>query len=109
MVFDYHRSHREDHGESPADLLSQFAESVGKNVDLGFMKVGRGSGVLGEVLGVHHQKIYLCDDRVIMGGANLSHNYFLNRRDRYLCIHSPEFSDYLFEYIRILACHASED
>ena len=31
-----------------------------------------------------------------MGGANLSQNYFLNRRDRYLCIHSAELSDYLF-------------
>jgi hypothetical protein len=38
-----------------------------------------------------------------MGGANLSKNYFLNRKDRYICIHSPELSDYLFEYLMILS------
>jgi CDP-diacylglycerol--glycerol-3-phosphate 3-phosphatidyltransferase len=52
------------------------------------VKVGKGKGVFGEILGVHHQKIYIFDDRVILGGANLSKNYFLNRRDRYLSIHS---------------------
>lgn len=67
------------------------------------MKVGKGKGVFGEILGVHHQKIYIFDDRVILGGANLSKNYFLNRRDRYLSINSRELSDYLFDYIQILS------
>jgi CDP-diacylglycerol--glycerol-3-phosphate 3-phosphatidyltransferase len=40
--------------------------------------------LFGEISGVHHQKIALFDDTVIIGGANLSHNYFLNRRDRYM-------------------------
>lgn len=40
---------------------------------------------------------------VIMGGANLSQNYFLNRRDRYLLIrHHPELCDYLFDYLAVV-------
>jgi CDP-diacylglycerol---glycerol-3-phosphate 3-phosphatidyltransferase len=65
--------------------------------------MGSGKGIAGEVLGVHHQKIYVFDDRVVLGGANLSKNYFLNRKDRYLSIHSPELSDYLFDYLQILS------
>ena len=52
---------------------------------------------------MHHQKIYIIDDRVILSGANLSKNYFLNRKDRALMIDNPDLSDYLFEYVRILA------
>lgn len=40
--------------------------------------------LMGEVSGVHHQKVAVFDDTVIIGGANLSHNYFINRKDRYL-------------------------
>jgi phosphatidylserine/phosphatidylglycerophosphate/cardiolipin synthase-like enzyme len=43
-----------------------------------------GNKILGEVAGVHHQKIAIFDNNIIIGGANLSHNYFLNRRDRYM-------------------------
>jgi len=39
----------------------------------------------------------------VLGGANLSKNYFLNRKDRYLSILSPELSDYLFDYLQILS------
>lgn len=39
--------------------------------------------LFGEISGVHHQKIAVFDDTVIIGGANLSHNYFVNRKDRY--------------------------
>lgn len=42
--------------------------------------------VMGEVYGVHHQKMAIFDDTVIIGGANLSHSYFVNRRDRYMKI-----------------------
>lgn len=70
---------------------------------MGFLRVGSGKGVAGEVLGVHHQKIYIFDDRVVMGGANLSKNYFLNRKDRYLSIRSQQLSDFLFDYLQILS------
>lgn len=59
---------------------------------------------MGEVVGVHHQKIALFDDTIIMGGANLSHSYFTNRRDRYIKIKEcGELADYLYDYILTLS------
>lgn len=84
-------------------MLNNWGEEVGPQTKVGFQKVGKGKGVIGEVLGVHHQKIYIFDDRVVLTGANLSKNYFLNRRDRAMSIDSPELSDYLYEYLQIMA------
>ena len=37
-----------------------------------------------EVVGVHHVKAFVFDDDVLITGANLSHDYFTARQDRYL-------------------------
>jgi CDP-diacylglycerol--glycerol-3-phosphate 3-phosphatidyltransferase len=87
MAFDYNRSKRKEHGESPMEILEEFKSGLDeKLINIGFYKNSNRTGVLGEILGVHHQKIYIFDDRLIIGGANLSKNYFLNRKDRYLMI-----------------------
>jgi CDP-diacylglycerol--glycerol-3-phosphate 3-phosphatidyltransferase len=39
-----------------------------------------------EILGVHHIKLYIFDDNVIISGANLSEIYFKQRQDRYVLI-----------------------
>jgi CDP-diacylglycerol--glycerol-3-phosphate 3-phosphatidyltransferase len=103
MVFDHHRSQREEHGDSPFNILTKFTEEIGSKAQVAFLQIGNGRGVVGEVLAVHHQKVYIFDDRVVMGGANLSKNYFLNRKDRYISISSSELSDYLFDYLQVLA------
>ena len=60
------------------------------------------SHILGEIKGVHHQKMAIFDDKIIIGGANLSKNYFLNRRDRYLLLKEfPELSDYYYDYLQM--------
>ena len=41
---------------------------------------------LAEILGVYHCKFNVFDDTVILTGANLSEEYFVNRQDRYVCI-----------------------
>lgn len=47
--------------------------------------------------GLQHMKIYGFDDDVLISGANLSRDYFTNRRDRYLLIEQhKEVCDYLF-------------
>lgn len=47
--------------------------------------------------GLQHMKIYGFDDDVVISGANLSRDYFTNRRDRYLLIKNhKEVCDYLF-------------
>ena len=40
----------------------------------------------GEGVGVQHTKLYAFDDTVILTGANLSHDYFTSRQDRYVVI-----------------------
>lgn len=72
-----------------------------RNFQVSFNRQSKKRNILGEINGVHHQKIYIFDDSVIIGGANLSHNYFLNRKDRYLHFKEcPDFTDYLFDYLR---------
>ncbi|XP_026276806.1 CDP-diacylglycerol--glycerol-3-phosphate 3-phosphatidyltransferase, mitochondrial isoform X3 [Frankliniella occidentalis] len=39
-----------------------------------------------EVVGLQHMKLYIFDDSLIISGANLSHDYFTNRQDRYIVI-----------------------
>lgn len=62
------------------------------NVRVGFLKSRKDQhrklleNVLAEVKGVHHVKLYLFDDDVIVTGANLSHSYFTYRQDRYMLI-----------------------
>lgn len=47
-------------------------------------------------------KIYGADHDIIISGANLSHDYFTNRQDRYVRLSDqPELSDYLFELIKV--------
>nr|CAG4651953.1 EOG090X08SX [Triops cancriformis] len=48
-----------------------------------------------ETIGLQHMKIYLVDDTVIISGANLSHDYFTNRQDRYIMIRDcPLLADF---------------
>jgi hypothetical protein len=44
------------------------------------------NSILKEVMGVQHMKFYVIDDAVLLSGANLSQEYFVNRIDRYLYI-----------------------
>ena len=62
------------------EILDNFPE----NIKVSLNRQSSTNNVLGEIAGVHHQKIYIFDNSVILGGANLSHNYFLNRKDRYI-------------------------
>ncbi|KAL3985196.1 hypothetical protein ACH3XW_37620 [Acanthocheilonema viteae] len=49
-----------------------------------------------EVIGLQHMKLLLFDNHVIFTGANLSHIYFTNRRDRYILIENcPQLADFV--------------
>lgn len=55
---------------------------------------------LNEMLGVHHVKLAIFDNSVILTGANMEEQYFLNRRDRYWIINDAEkFCDYLEDLV----------
>ncbi|VVT58472.1 uncharacterized protein SAPINGB_P006225 [Magnusiomyces paraingens] len=47
--------------------------------------------------GLQHMKLYGFDDEIILSGANLSHDYFTDRQDRYMLFRSKELTDYYFK------------
>jgi len=87
-------------------MLSDWRDSFAQKDDIciGFNKNSSHTGVLGEIKGVHHQKICVFDNQVILGGANLSKSYFLNRKDRYMKFsHCDDLASYLYDYLKIIA------
>lgn len=57
-----------------------------------------------ELSALHHMKLYLFDDNIIISGANLSDLYFTNRQDRYVLIrNSPELCDYFDDLIKTVS------
>lgn len=56
-----------------------------------------------EIIGLQHMKIYIFDDTLVISGANLSHDYFTNRQDRYIvvedCKELVDFYDRLVETV----------
>jgi len=56
-----------------------------------------------EIIGLQHMKIYIFDNTLLISGANLSHDYFTNRQDRYLivedCKNLADFYDRLIETV----------
>jgi CDP-diacylglycerol--glycerol-3-phosphate 3-phosphatidyltransferase len=56
--------------------------------------------VFSEIRGVLHSKLLIFDNFTIVTGANLSHNYFTTRQDRYYIIQDCEpFADYCEDYL----------
>lgn len=53
--------------------------------------------------GLQHMKIYGADDEVMTSGANLSNDYFTNRRDRYIRIKDKEISQYMYSLLMVAA------
>lgn len=54
-----------------------------------------------EIVGLQHMKIYIFDNSLLISGANLSHDYFTNRQDRYLLIEdSKELVDFFDELVQ---------
>lgn len=60
-----------------------------------------------EVLGVYHCKFNLFDDDVLLSGANLSEEYFVNRQDRYVHISSEQKSEAGFGLCSMLRAFTS--
>ncbi|CCJ31278.1 unnamed protein product [Pneumocystis jirovecii] len=50
--------------------------------------------MINECWGTQHMKIYGFDDEVMLSGANLSYEYFVNRQDRYHFFSSPQLTDF---------------
>ncbi|CAG0892873.1 unnamed protein product [Darwinula stevensoni] len=58
-----------------------------------------------ELVGLQHVKVYLFDNTLIMSGANLSHDYFTNRQDRYVVFENcPLVADFFHELVSTISC-----
>ncbi|CAL1527046.1 unnamed protein product [Lymnaea stagnalis] len=54
-----------------------------------------------ETIGLTHVKVYLFDDSFVISGANLSHDYFTNRQDRYILFNDcPEIAEFFNELVK---------
>ncbi len=66
-----------------------------------------------EIVGLQHMKIYIFDDSLLISGANLSHDYFTNRQDRYIvmedCKELVDFFDELVETVCQFSFDLSEN
>ncbi|MES1908212.1 MAG: hypothetical protein MHM6MM_001189 [Cercozoa sp. M6MM] len=107
-------------GASSCDMFKQTLTQFGSRFRLqlfdagqcGWLKAGWLPERVREAVATHHVKAFVCDDDVIVSGANLSDTYFSDRSDRYLSVHSPALGDYVTEYIETLrpfSSHAACD
>lgn len=57
---------------------------------------------IGEICSVHHIKLCLFDNTVILTGANLSYDYFTNRYDRYILFQNQaQICNFLSSFVNI--------
>ncbi|KAJ1501078.1 CDP-diacylglycerol--glycerol-3-phosphate 3-phosphatidyltransferase [Coelomomyces lativittatus] len=56
-----------------------------------------------ETVGLLHFKIYITDDTMILTGANLSHDYFTRRQDRYFQITAPAVVQHYCTYVETVS------
>jgi CDP-diacylglycerol--glycerol-3-phosphate 3-phosphatidyltransferase len=58
---------------------------------------------LKETIGLSHFKVAVFDDTVLITGANLSHQYFVNRVDRYMCVQDhPDIANYYWSLLQTI-------
>ncbi|PVH14540.1 uncharacterized protein CXQ87_002681 [Candidozyma duobushaemuli] len=91
---------------SSASLLVTLVEKFGKHrVDIRMYHTPHLSGFkknlapkrVNESFGLQHMKLYGFDNEVMLSGANLSHDYFTDRQDRYYLFKDAAITDYYFK------------
>lgn len=115
ILLDYNRSTREaitlENGRRVIDSSKlSLLPLVCKNANVNFYLTPNLSGwrkwiqrkqKWNELSSLHHMKLYIFDDNLVISGANLSDTYFTNRQDRYVLIrNSPLLCDYFDQLIK---------
>ncbi|AGO09988.1 AaceriAAL003Wp [[Ashbya] aceris (nom. inval.)] len=111
LLVDGLRGTRETPNACSASLLAKLTKDHGERVDLRLYMTPEYTGWkralfprrFNEGIGLQHMKIYGFDDEVILSGANLSHDYFTNRQDRYYLFKSRHFADYYFKMHNLIS------
>lgn len=91
VYLDYFRAQRPENNTSSVELLQSLLELPQTSLQLLRMPSKDPiqhllQGRWRELVGVHHMKLYIFDDTLLITGANLSETYFTNRQDRYMVI-----------------------
>lgn len=93
------------HNDCSALLLAPLVEKYGKHrVDLRMYHTPHLAGFtrsiapkrFNEAYGLQHMKLYGFDDEIMLSGANLSHDYFTDRQDRYYLFSDRKLTEYYF-------------
>ena len=88
-----------------------------RNVDVGLFRNSQNTFLsnmlrynqFNEALGVHHLKLAIFDDNLILTGANFEEQYFLNRKDRYWIVNDcGKMCDYLEDLVLTLFTHSDK-
>ena len=114
ILTDALRGTREDPESSCATLLASLLTDFPDRVDIRMYHTPNLTGVrkalvpkrINEGWGLQHMKLYGVDDEIILSGANLSHDYFTNRQDRYHVFKSKRVTEY-FSRIHDTVCGVS--
>ncbi|KAI8138281.1 hypothetical protein BJV82DRAFT_523663 [Fennellomyces sp. T-0311] len=112
ILMDCLRGTRVSKGKSSATLLLSLIEEFPSQVQVSLYHTPDLKGMLkktlpqrfNETIGLMHLKIYGFDDAVMLSGvcfrANLSHDYFTNRQDRYILFdNNSQLSDYYHDLL----------
>ncbi|KAK4331958.1 CDP-diacylglycerol--glycerol-3-phosphate 3-phosphatidyltransferase [Rhodotorula toruloides] len=115
ILVDYLRSTREHPSPSSASLLASLSAAFPSQVDIRLFHTPALHGWqkrwvpkrFNEGWGLQHMKCYGFDDDVIMSGANLSHDYFTNRTDRYISFESnPSLADFFDSLLMLTSSYS---
>lgn len=83
-------------------MLLPLFETNEKNCDINFYHTPHLRGLkrnisperFREIFGLQHMKLYIFDNSLIISGANLCNEYFINRQDRYFEIKDKKIADF---------------
>ena len=114
ILTDALRGTREAPASSCASLLSPLVRDYPTRVEVRMYHTPNLTGFrksiipnrINEGWGLQHIKLYGFDQEVILSGANLSGDYFINRQDRYHLFKSKQVADY-FARIHAAICSIS--
>ncbi|KAF9930467.1 hypothetical protein FBU30_000437 [Linnemannia zychae] len=111
LLLDSLRGTRDSGKGSSASLLYPLVKAYPDQVRVSMYHTPDLSGFLKQVMpprfnegiGLMHMKVYAFDDTLIMSGANMSHDYFTNRQDRYIMIKNKDICDYYCDLVKTVS------
>ncbi|CEG85059.1 hypothetical protein RMATCC62417_18791 [Rhizopus microsporus] len=112
ILIDCLRGTRNSKGQSSATLLLPLIQDYPKQIKVSLYHTPDLTGILkkalpqrfNETIGLMHLKLYGFDNTIMLSGANLSTDYFVNRQDRYILFdQQPELTTYYHDLLKLVS------